>query len=93
MHPIIPYVLVLLGKKELSFGGGTMNPGRNGGERTMFTHFALNAFTLAAGPTFKRHNSLDTQPNSMILDLLESSGCLVSREYNFSAIEQADQKL
>ena len=91
MYPIIPYVLVLLGEKELSFGGGTMNQGRNGGERTMFTRFALNAFTPAASPTFKRHNSLDTQPNLMILGLLESLVCLVSKECNFAAIGPADQ--
>ena len=93
MHPIIPYILVLLGVKELSFGGDTMNQGRNGGERTMFTRFALNAFTPAASPTFKRHNSLDTQTNSMILGLSDSSVCLVSQECNFATIRPADQKL
>jgi len=93
MHPIIPYVFVLLGEKELSFEGGTMNQGRNGGERNMFTRFALNAFTPAVSPTFKRHTSLDTQSNSMILGLLESSGCLVSKECNFAAIGQSHQKL
>jgi len=93
MHPIIPYVFVLLGEKELRFGGGTMNQGRNGGESTMFTRFALTAFTPAASPTFKRHNSLDTQLNLMILSLLESSGCLVSKECNFAVIGLANQML
>ena len=53
---------------------------RNGRERTMFTCFVINAFTLAASPTSRRYISLNTQPNLVILGLLEILGCLVSRE-------------
>jgi len=53
----------------------------------------LNAFTPAASPTSRRHISRNTEPNLMILSLLEILGCLVSRESNFIAIGPADQKL
>ena len=70
-----------------------MHQGRNEGGRTMFTRLAISVFTLAASPTSRRHISHNTQPNSMILGLLESPGCLVSRECGFIAFGPAGQKL
>ena len=70
-----------------------MHQGRNEGGRTMFTRLAISVFTLPASPIFRRHISQNTQPNLMILGLLESSGCLVSRECSFAAIGPTDQKL
>jgi len=57
---------------------------RNGRERAMFTRFVINAFTLTASPTSRRHISLNTQPNVVILGFLESLGCLVSGGSGFT---------
>ena len=70
-----------------------MHQGRNEGGRTMFTRLAISVFTLAASPTFIRHISQNTHPNSMILGFLEISGCLVFRECSFATIRPADQNL
>jgi len=70
-----------------------MHQGRNEGGRTIFTRLAISVFTLAASPTYRRYISQNTQPNIMILGLLEISGCLVSRECSFAAFGRADQTL
>ena len=62
-----------------------MHQGRNEGGRTIFTRLAISVFTLAGSPTSRRHISQNTQPNLMLLGLLEVSGCLVSRESSFAA--------
>ena len=93
MLPSFSHVLALLEEVGHVFGRGISNKSRNHKHSHTFTRFALNAFTSAATPTSNRHNSLVVDPNSMILDSLESLGCLVSRECGFIAFGSAVQKL
>jgi len=80
MNLQFPHVLALQEEGRHGFGRGTKQQELKWGAFTLFTRFAFNAFTSAAYPTSNRHISLVTDPNSMILDSLESLGCLVSCE-------------
>jgi len=93
MHPKFSHFVALLEEGIHGFGRGTKQQSRNAKENTCFTRFVINAFTSAASPNSRRHISLNSEPNSMILGLLESLGCLVFRESNFTTIGLADQKL
>jgi len=79
MNLQFPHVLALQEEGRHGFGRGTKHQEPKWEAFTLFTRFAFNAFTSAAYPTSNRHISLVTNPNSMILDLLKSLGCLVFR--------------
>ena len=91
--PPLSHVQALFEEGGHALWGGISSKSRNHKLSHTFTRFALNAFTSAATPTSNRHNSLVFDPNSMILDSLESLGCLVSRECGFIAFGSSVQKL
>ena len=57
---------------------------RKGREDAWFTRFALNAFTPTVRPDSFGHNFLVCDPNSVILDSLESLRSLISKGSGFT---------
>ena len=93
MNLQFPHVLALQEEWRHGLGRGTKQQEPKWGAFTLFTRFAFNAFTSAAYPTSNRHISLVTDPNSILLDSLESLGCLVSRGGGFIAFRSSVQNL
>ena len=93
MHPSFSHVLALQEEGRDGFGRGPKRQEPKWGAFTLLTRFALNAFTSAAYLILNRYISLVTDANLIILDSLESIGCLVFRGGGFIEFGSAVKNL